>query len=733
MHKKSFKPKARILSLLGEELIKSPVLAIYELVKNGYDADAKQIIVNFEKSDNINTGVITIEDDGLGILEPVLEHVWLEPGSDFRKPSDVHEINFIKSPIYKRIPLGEKGIGRFAVHKIANKIKLITRPKNLLMDIHTKDVVQEVIEDYEIELEIDWGEFSQKKYLDDININWTIKRDPDNFYFKNKSGTFIELKNLKDSWSRGMARNLKRNFLSMTGLTLDKEDFNIQLDFGNSWLDGMSEIEDIISEAPYQFTASLDNEYNLKYTYSFEPLNNDEIGKRKVTEKKSIKGESLKFIKEWMRKEEYNDDDIKVYIEHLQKGNIPFGGISFDIYSYDLDKYSLRDTSPNFHLVRDFLKNNAGFKVYKDNMRIFNYGEPGNDWLGLDIKRISNPAGKISNNQNIGYILLNASQSKSLIEKTNREGFIEDHTYTLFKYIVLTVLKEFQIERQKDRIKWKQFNNPSSTNTLGDKLEEILDFLEKVNFDEIKQKEKLASSLKSFYSKYEDEKKTLLIPAGIGLTMSSTIHELEKFSGRFGDYVSNNDYEKSKLKEYHLELKDYVNNLTSVIQKSGYKLEDANNLIYKAVNNYKFKLNKYNVTCKIENTLTDICCERRFIISVLMNLIENSIYWLDTTNSNNKTILIKAFEDNNKKIIVVDNGPGFNKHDTVLDLVSPLFTRKDDGMGLGLYIADTVMLNHGKLNIYKNMEKHEEYGIDKSLNGACIELIFNKKENCKEK
>lgn len=733
MKKKSFKPKARILSLLGEELIKSPVLAIYELVKNSYDADSTKVMVDFKNSHDIDNAVITIEDDGLGIIESVLENVWLEPGSDFRKPSNIDNIDMLRSHIYKRVPLGEKGIGRFAVHKIANKIKVITRPKNLLMDIKTKDIDKEILEDYEIELEIDWGIFSQEKYLNDINIIWKVKDNKDDFYFKNSSGTFIELKDLKEAWSRGMARNLKRNFISMTGLTLDKSNFDIQLDFNNNWLNGMSEIKDIIEEAPYKFTAYIDDKYNLEYTYNFNPKYNDTIGQREKEENKSIKGQTLKFIKEWMKKEEYNEDDIVEYISILEESKVPFGGIHFDIYSYDLDKFSLKDTSVNSAVIRDFLKNSAGFKVYKDNMRIFNYGEPGNDWLGLDIKRISNPAGKISNNQNLGYILLDASKSKSLIEKTNREGFIEDHTYTLFKYIVLTVLKEFQIERQKDRVKWKEYNNSASGSSVGNKLEEILKFLEKINFEENKQKEKLVGSLKSFYSKYEDEKKTLLLPAGIGLTMSSTIHELEKFSGRFGDFVSNIDCENKKLKEYHWELNDYVNNLTSVIQKSGYKKEDANNLINKAINNYKFKLKKYNVTCEVQNTLSDICCERRFIISVLMNLIENSIYWLDTINSSKKYILIKAFEDaENQKIVIVDNGPGFNQSDNITDLVSPLFTRKDDGMGLGLYIADTVMLNHGKLNIYKNMDKHIEYNIDESFNGACVELVFNKKDKCKD-
>ena len=46
---KHFKPKAHILTLLGEELIKNPVMAIYELVKNSYDADANEVNVYFRR------------------------------------------------------------------------------------------------------------------------------------------------------------------------------------------------------------------------------------------------------------------------------------------------------------------------------------------------------------------------------------------------------------------------------------------------------------------------------------------------------------------------------------------------------------------------------------------------------------------------------------------------------------------------------------------------------------
>ena len=115
-----FKPKAHILKLLGEELIKSPVMAIYELIKNSYDADAIFVNVDFLNPDDNELCKITIEDDGYGINESTLLNVWLEPGSDHRKPfNKENKRQIIRTPFYERVPMGEKGIGRFAVHRSA--------------------------------------------------------------------------------------------------------------------------------------------------------------------------------------------------------------------------------------------------------------------------------------------------------------------------------------------------------------------------------------------------------------------------------------------------------------------------------------------------------------------------------------------------------------------------------------------------------------------------------------
>ncbi|OQX77920.1 MAG: hypothetical protein B6D64_07545, partial [Bacteroidetes bacterium 4484_276] len=211
LREKHFNPKAHILTLLGEELIKNPVMAIYELVKNSYDADAKRVDVRFINIDSIDDAAISVEDDGIGMTSEIIEDVWLEPGSDNRKPVDIKTgvRQIIKSIIFNRVPMGEKGVGRFAVHKLGSKILLITRPLIITIDEGTNKIQKQKLADYEIQLFINWEDFNQTKHLSDIPIKWKLKKDINDFRFKDKSGTYIHISGLKEKWTKGMARQLK--------------------------------------------------------------------------------------------------------------------------------------------------------------------------------------------------------------------------------------------------------------------------------------------------------------------------------------------------------------------------------------------------------------------------------------------------------------------------------------------------------------------------------------------
>lgn len=726
---KKFAPKAHILTLLGEELIRSPVMAIYELVKNSYDADATQVSVIFNNSHDIGKGRIVVEDNGVGMTKEIVENVWLEPGSDFRKPVGTDGQRTIRaSAKFGRVPMGEKGIGRFAVHKLANRILLITRP---MIQQKPSDGSDFVLADYEIRLEIDWREFSQNKYLSDVLIKWQVAEDQSSFHFKDESGTRIELSAIKESWTRRMARALKKATLSMIDPKEEDSTIQISIDFQNNWLDGLASAKMIVENAPYNFSVTIDEEYNINGTYNFAPKNTDRIGWRSNDFNECIRLGVVSFFAEQIKSEGEKDlkvEQIRKMAEEMVPSKLPIGKISFEIYSFDLDSKSLRDTMPNFRLIKEILKDYSGIKVYKDGMRVFDYGEPGNDWLGLDLGRVQNPGQAISNNQNIGYVYLDATQSSSLVEKTNREGFIQNSAYRTLEGLLKVLLSIFQAERFKDREKWININRSDKASSLDSRFKKMKDEVENAEFANENSRQKLLETIDEAAESYEQERETFLIPAGVGMSASIALHEIEKLVPRMENNSKGLPNEFRELKENIAELSHYVEGIINILQKSkGELIERIGEVLNRAAQNYKGKTDdrKINVIIDVDASMEPFVCDRRLLITSIMNLMDNSIYWLENYNKEDKTIYLRAVTvDGKKHIIVGDNGPGYT--DDLLDLVRPFFTRKHQGMGIGLYLVDNIMMKYGKFDIISNPEEKARMGIPESIDGAIARMSFFK-------
>ena len=110
-----FKPRARLILQLGDQLIRNERIALFELVKNAYDADATNVKITMNNVSSLKSGEITIEDNGIGMDYDTILNEWMEPGTDNREKQFQ---DGLPSQIYGRLPIGEKGIGRFAAHKI---------------------------------------------------------------------------------------------------------------------------------------------------------------------------------------------------------------------------------------------------------------------------------------------------------------------------------------------------------------------------------------------------------------------------------------------------------------------------------------------------------------------------------------------------------------------------------------------------------------------------------------
>ncbi len=233
-----FRPRARLLLLLGDQLIRDAGIAVFELVKNAYDADSPDVTVTMSKIDDEKTGMIVVEDRGVGMDAKTVANVWLEPGTDYRIRQ---KAKGAPTPRFHRVPVGEKGVGRFAAHKLGTKIRLITRKSGSA----------------EVVVDIDWNHFDKKRYLEDVEIR-IVERTPEHF-LGGKSGTRLEIRGLRASWTRSMVRDLARSINAISSPFGGVGDFKTKLVLPGhaEWVVGLLNVNDVLKYSLYRATCLL--------------------------------------------------------------------------------------------------------------------------------------------------------------------------------------------------------------------------------------------------------------------------------------------------------------------------------------------------------------------------------------------------------------------------------------------------------------------------------------------
>src|SRR5215218_11340332 len=118
MEELTFTVDSALLSELGEKLVETPHIALVELVKNAYDADASEVKVKIIP-DLPNGPQVHVIDNGSGMTFQDVENYWMRIATTHKKQQDV-------SPRYGRPRTGSKGIGRFSCRRLGERLKLIT-------------------------------------------------------------------------------------------------------------------------------------------------------------------------------------------------------------------------------------------------------------------------------------------------------------------------------------------------------------------------------------------------------------------------------------------------------------------------------------------------------------------------------------------------------------------------------------------------------------------------------
>ena len=703
----SFRPRARILRLLGDELIGNDRLAIFELVKNAYDADANEVIVRL----NLNTDekpVITVSDDGEGMNLNILKSVWLVPGDEHRQKQ---RLNKKRTPVHNRLPLGEKGLGRFAVHKLGNRISMVTRSRS----------------SREYLVEIDWNSLIEKPFLDEAPVK-IIARRPEVFTGK-RTGTRIEIRELRETsnWTRGKVRRLYNQITSICSPFRESGSFNAVLEVPGheTWISDLPDISEILNRAIWKFSFKLDREGIFDWRYEFRQVPGFNLDSRTV--KKF--GDLLKLPPVSA------DSRMTGKVVADRRTTRGIGPVNGEFYVYDRDKEVIR-RSTNVQLLTSYLDETGGVRVYRDGIRVYNYGEQGDDWLGLDLRRVNVPTRRISRNIILGAVHLSLEHSSGLVEKTNREGFVENDSCSQLRRIVLGALAALEEERQidKERIR-KLTGKPEDPAT--DRIEKPIKELER-ELDRRGMKKEFKPYLSRIEKNYRSMQEILLSAGMSGLNLAVVFHEVERGVRTIHQIITEGvdiDEAARQIKE----LMRLLDGFSVLLRRDSRKLHKASRLIRMARQNSALRLHHHHVAlnCPLLDSRKEGFRSRfafGLVLGALGNLIDNSLYWLRVRwrdTSSRKSLsqrklyigLSRDFEAG-PAIVVADNGPGFQGDDPQ-NLVRPFFTRKPDGMGLGLYYANLAMeLNGGQLVFPQPGEIELPDGFD----GAVTALIFKEAE-----
>ncbi|MFC1897177.1 ATP-binding protein [Chloroflexota bacterium] len=709
------RPRARLLRTFGDELISSETVAVIELVKNAYDADATRVWVYFHEPLEIGKGMIEVIDNGHGMDLETIRTTWMEPATLMRKRSRFSE------KLGRRV-LGEKGIGRFASSRLAEKLEVITRRSG---------------SDSETGVTFDWSQFDdEEKFLDQIKVMWEQSKPKEictggvteGLWDKSEKlddneldhGTILRMRELKTVWGKTQFEDLQRRLSKLITPSFIESDSDIKQDF------------QIILKLPETFS---------EFSEAIKP---PEIIKRPhyiISGDVGAKGDyelKLKFRDKGI-------EEIKKGVFSLSSGKTPkCGPFKIELRVWNRDPSSLNAISGNEFTVaeiRGYLDFASGISIYRDNFRVLPYGEPFNDWLRLDIRRVQNPTRNLSNNQILGSVSISSGENVLLRDQSNREGLMEGEAYDDLKELINSVLTVLELRRWQERPKKKKmaerglfvdFNLASIREYVTTKHPGDTQLLDAVK-DKEKDLEKRVGEAEEVISRYRRL-------ATLGMLVDTVLHEgrlpLAKIINIShiavqDTYGAHEDNKKimSQLRSHLrtiLKQSDVLATLFRKIEPFGGRRRgrpsriSLEQVIYDAFYVLEKEIEQVGAGVDLPTTYTEVTVDQAEIQEVIVNLLNNSLYWLKQVPKDSRFIAVEVNkkEEYELEIIFSDSGPGIEEEyeDMVFD---PYFSTKPSGVGLGLTIAGEIVSDYydGRIALIK----------EGPLDGATFSIVLRRR------
>lgn len=386
----TFRFSTDILRRLGEELNPSLDQSIIELAKNAHDADANSCKIFL--TDVMSTGgSLTITDDGDGMTVEEIKNNFLMLGKSPKLGRTLTRQG--------RKVAGSKGLGRLAALRAGTQVTVRTRSRKAPT--------------LENELQIVWADFDNADAVDAVPLE--IKESSSSVGMA--SGTTIEISGLTRGVTRKEVHQLARALLLLADpFAGNQGSFRPTL--------ASEEFDDLAELVERKYFD--DAEYHL-----ISNVNEDGIASAQVVD---WRGEVL----------------YKVDHAGLRRGNQESKYLcppaDFDLWVFILNKETFQTRSSNIKDVRTWLREFGGVMLYLNDIRVPPYGDAGNDWLDMNLRRTRSPEERPGTNTSLGRIRV-TDEETVIRMKTDRSGVIETQAFVDLKQFAQDALDWMARER----------------------------------------------------------------------------------------------------------------------------------------------------------------------------------------------------------------------------------------------------------------------------------------------
>lgn len=712
----SFRPYARLLTILGEQLIKNERFALVELIKNAYDADADTVEIRFEDFNEDMTynqdSRIIVRDDGTGMTLDTLRKEWMNPATPVKHHAKRKQRG--TTPGKRRVLQGEKGIGRFAVLKLGRHITIASRRRE---------------SDHEAVLTWDFSRFDDDFVLEDADpkelfldqIQVDLSTTEPNRLASVPHGTTIEVTDLKGTWGLNMLEHVRRDVAALTDpvsrITRQESPHPLEIVL---YCNGKRQVA-VEERTADQLRGLIEDKAVLEIRGKFDSQGNAFLID---SETKPLNGKiSLadpKITGLWVWRDRFRTPS------RIPSNQLPLPGLArhppefacgdfeFHFFIFDFTR-SIDGRHALTPGDRRLLKDHRIY-LYRDGVRVYPYGDPDDDWLNIDTMRGTGRAGNfLSNDQTVGWIDITHEHNPDLRDKTSREGLIESGgaapDLIFLVQVLLSYVKQYPFARyqhgQRNRSTARLVHDEAVATALDSLRNSLTKAGQRTRAQEVA---KVAADYKRERQHLVQRAEITEDLAGVGLSVEMASHDIMLLLNRAQDIArqlareatstgseeisEQSDrligvldqvvqgmrdvqtlFRSSRRRRKHLRIAPILDKIHQIYKP----LLDARNIRYEKVARGKSPL--------VASTTDGVAMQ------VLINLFDNAAYRLESTDADARQIRATVDGDGGR-LIFSDSGPGVAPEDVPYVFDAFYSGKGQDGRGLGLYIARQLLERH---------------------------------------